>query len=80
MKFQVKNKIELGTLRIKKRFAFFPVSIHKNLEIWLETYYTLDRYCQDVFCGQKRGKVWRVIDVALCPEFLEYVARGTYYD
>lgn len=73
MRFNIKDKPELGSVRIKKRFAFFPVTINKNLDIWLETYYTLETYCQDVFAGQKRTKYWATIRVSLDPQNWENI-------
>lgn len=46
--------IPVGTQQINKRFAWFPVKLHNDYKIWLETYYSVETYLCDMY-----GCYWR---------------------
>ena len=57
MKWKVKPYPDLGQQRVITRFAWFPVRLHNNVTVWLETYQVRQEYC--LRWGGARWDTWR---------------------
>jgi len=79
MKFQPKKRIKEGTIRIVKRFAFFPITEYLKTEnpkvrtagltVWMETVYIKQEFIQ----GYDTGDYWTNHEFVSEKKYLNFI-------
>jgi hypothetical protein len=56
-----KKELKIGTLRVRKKFAFIPVKID-DLCFWFETYFVKEEYQSRTIRNLIKAPEWTIID------------------